>query len=103
MQASEIRKNNLRMIDKLRYEIAKGKNIRDPKLAMLHANNALSSHKAWMVGDPTFKHMLQVFDDYQYNWTTQDDASKFFQCMSDAIDFDLKTILATDSEADVKE
>jgi hypothetical protein len=47
--------------------------------------------------------MLQVFDDYQYNWTTQDDASKFFQSMSDAIDFDLKTILATDSEADAKE
>ena len=103
MQASEIRKNNLHMIDKLRYEVAKGNNIRDPKLAMLHANNALSSHKPWLVGNSTFKHMLQVFDDYQYNWTTQDDASKFFQSMSDAIDFDLKTILATDSEADAKE
>ncbi len=70
---------------------------------MFHANSALSPHKGWLVGNSTFfKNMLKVFDGYQYNWT-QDDASKFFQSMSDAIDEDLKTILATDSETDVKE
>jgi hypothetical protein len=104
MQASEMRKVNLDMYERLNNMVAKGKDIHDPVVALHYANDAIAPQKHIINrNSASFQNMLQVLpQSYPSKWT-QDDASKFFQSVSDALDEDLKTILATDSAADVHE
>lgn len=104
MQASEMRKVNLDMYKRLHNMVAKGKDIHNPVVALHYANDAIAPQKHIINRNSTsFQNMLQVLpESYPSKWT-QDDASKFFQSVSDALDEDLKTILATDSAADVHE
>lgn len=102
IQAFEIRKVNLDMYDVLHDMVAKGKEIQDPVTALHYANNAIAPHII-QLNSTSFENMLQVLPkSYPSNWT-YDEASNFFQSVSDALEEDFKTLMLPESEADARE
>jgi hypothetical protein len=100
VQALEIRKVNLDMYDVLCDMVAKGKDIQDPVIALHYANNAIAPQKHIIqLNSTSFKNMLHVLPkSYPSSWT-YDDASNFFQSVSDALEEDFKTVMQMPSSS----
>ena len=95
----EIRAVELEMYEVLHNLIAKGKEIQDPSLALQYANNAIAPQKHIIeLNSTSFKNMLRVLPrSYPSSWTC-DDASEFFQSVSDALEQDLQTLTVKEEQ-----
>lgn len=97
LEAFEIRRVELEMYEVLRNMIAKGKDIQDPVLSLKYANDTIAPQKHIInLNSTSFKNFLQALPKaYPSSWTCED-ASKFFQTVSDALEEDLKTLVVTE-------